>query len=170
MAAVALALVFFVGVVGTVATCFRIWRISVVMRSGLNFTSPRWFYAVPDLILFSQIEVNLATMCVNAPAVAALWNTLRAGKETTTPTPVSGPTGCELERLGGRDLDRNRSKQVDHEAQSLSQERLCPVPMVHLSSEISMGHTGRQVESSLVIPMRPPPDRLGGGRWASGQP
>ena len=72
------ALVFLVGVVGTVATAVRIGAIVKIERQGIAMaTLSRWALTMSDIVWLSFVEINLAIMCANFPALAGLWNVMR---------------------------------------------------------------------------------------------
>lgn len=73
---VGLSVMFSIGVVVTMATAYRLsFSIQTIKTWGANFNSPA---TLDNLMLWSQVEINLGILCANIPGLAALWTTLRA--------------------------------------------------------------------------------------------
>lgn len=73
---VGLLVMFSIGILVTMATAYRLSiSIQTYRTYGVNFSPST---KLDNLMLWSQVEINLGILCANIPGLAALWTTLRA--------------------------------------------------------------------------------------------
>lgn len=76
-AAAGLLAIFLLGAVGTVATIVRLWKVTEVLHLILDSPRNDTFKQAEDIGISSSAEAYLATICANAPSLAALWRIWR---------------------------------------------------------------------------------------------
>lgn len=75
--------IFSVGLAGTAATAYRTSIVAQLFDQAR--TDPTvWMGRIVNLVLWSQIEVDIAALCANLPAIAGFWRTIRARRKTST--------------------------------------------------------------------------------------
>ncbi len=113
-------MVFLIGIVATAASVVRLWKLVQVKKTSFRNSGNRILTKYADSLLASQIERYLALCCANVPALFALFKAVRRGKQKTSPSKYTGPSGYPVE-LGHTGTSTSEARQP-----TLSEEHLHP--------------------------------------------
>ncbi|KAI9829538.1 MAG: hypothetical protein M1826_005583 [Phylliscum demangeonii] len=75
----ALVCLFLIGFIGTIATLVRLCKAIVLIQPPAKDTIDQ-FLGTINLLFWSELELNVASVCANLPAIAALWKTRRGAR------------------------------------------------------------------------------------------
>lgn len=127
MTQVALILLFSVGVLGTVITGLRLQKVVELARIDQPDLI-RSFMLVADIVMWSQLEINLIIICANLPALAALWKRARQGLKSASELTGSIPYGSQASRSYALESQAGRRTTAPGVVKnhSSSQERIMP--------------------------------------------
>ena len=123
---VGLVILFSIGFVVLVATALRLAKISQLRHTLNKQQFLEAFVYLSDVMLWSRIEIGLAIICANVPALAAFWNKLQADRSASA---AAKPSGSDFElRSPSNSNPRNSNRKTSAPGitTSASEEHIIP--------------------------------------------